>query len=83
MPIDDIDPVITAAVETKAIGAVEGGQFDIEKKLKKLQKKLDSIHELKIKQTHGIALELTQIQKIGTEMELITEIEKVKRSLLE
>lgn len=67
--------------ESKVVGTVSGGVIETEKKLKKLQKKLDSIQDLKTKQSQGIHLELTQIQKISTEVDLLVEIEKLKSLL--
>ena len=57
-----------------AAGAVSGGQLDIEKKIKNLNKKLKQIDDLKMKQATGAQLELTQIQKIATEEELLKEV---------
>ena len=59
--------------------AADGGASEKDKKLKKLQKALRQIEELKLKQSQGIALEKTQEGKIEREEELRAELEELRK----
>jgi uncharacterized protein with WD repeat len=73
--------VAEVAKPATVVGAVAGGRLETEKKLRKLQKKMDQIADLKDKQRSGAQMELTQIQKIGTEGALMKEIAEVQAIL--
>ncbi|KAG8709084.1 hypothetical protein FRC09_000867, partial [Ceratobasidium sp. 395] len=51
-----------------------------EKKIKGLQKKLQAIQQLKARRDKGDKLELTQLQKIEGEEELIKQLEEAQTS---
>lgn len=63
-----------AAPVVPVAGVVSGGQLDIEKKIKNINKKLKQIDDLRMKQASGGQLELTQISKIASEPGLLEEV---------
>jgi len=57
------------------IGAADvGGSGGVEKKLRNLNKKLKAIQDLKDKQARGEKLEQTQVAKIASEQEVLSEL---------
>lgn len=59
------------------VATISSGLTNREKNIRKLQKKLDQIRELKAKLNDGVALELNQLDKIRTEAEVAKELEAV------
>lgn len=59
------------------IATISSGLSNREKNIRKLQKKLDQIRELKAKQKDGVQLELNQLDKIGAEADVARELEAV------
>ena len=53
---------------------------DIEKEIKKLQKKLDAINKLKAKVEGGATLEVNQIEKLKSESGLIEQMKQLQSS---
>jgi translation initiation factor 2A len=70
---DQQSPKIQPKKELK-VGAIAGGQIDIEKKIKGVSRKLKQIQDLKEKLEDGQPLELTQLSKIETEPLLLKEV---------
>lgn len=73
---DQQSPKIQPKKEFK-VGAIPGGQIDIEKKIKSIGRKLNQIQDLKMKLEDGQQLELTQLSKIESEPLLLKEVKKI------
>lgn len=59
------------------VATISSGLSNREKNIRKLQKKLDQIRELKAKLNDGVTLELNQLDKIKSEAEVAKELEVV------
>ena len=66
--------------ESKSIGTSfnDKSKGDADRKITKLKEKLASIQNLKAQQRNGKQLEKNQIDKIGREMEIKLELEKLE-----
>jgi translation initiation factor 2A len=60
--------------------SVAAPMSDIEKEIKKLQKKLDAINKLKAKVEGGATLEVNQIEKLKSESGLIEQMKQLQSS---
>ncbi|KEP47627.1 TatD DNase domain protein [Rhizoctonia solani 123E] len=75
-PVDTNGVVEGAATEVKEEADVDPN----EKKIKILKKKLQAIEQLKSRKAQGDKLEVTQVQKILTEPDLLRQLEKLEQS---
>ena len=68
-------PVNQAANQPNA-----GAMTEKQKEIKKLEKKIFAINKIKEKQAKGESLEKNQMEKLSTESEILSQLEKLKMS---